>query len=166
MKLTVTLVDSADARRRDHVLDLPPYATVGDLAAAVDRTPSEGPGPRGEAGAAGGAAAFAAGQAAAVAPRALHLGPAPLDPAAPVAGAGVLEGAVLGLGAPVDDLDRVRVPAPDGRPGGAAQLELHLVSAPAPGGAGGSGPAATRSAPTRTAPSACPAPASPPGACG
>ncbi|MFF3600370.1 FtsK/SpoIIIE domain-containing protein [Kitasatospora indigofera] len=133
MKLTVTLVDSADARRRDHVLDLPPYATVGDLAAAVDRTPSDAHGPHGEAGAAGGAAAFAAGQAATAAPRALHLGPAVLDPAAPVSGAGVLEGAVLGLGAPVDDQDRVRVPAPDGRPGGPAQLELHLVSGPGAG---------------------------------
>ncbi|MFC9331402.1 FtsK/SpoIIIE domain-containing protein [Kitasatospora sp. NPDC057015] len=133
MKLTVTLVDSADARRRDHVLDLPPYATVGDLAAAVDRRPSDGYGPRGEAGSAGGPGALAAGTGVPE-PRGLHLGPVLLDTAAPVSEAGVLEGAVLGLGGPVAEPDLVRVPPPDGRrPGGPAELELHLVSGPGAG---------------------------------
>ncbi|MEV4614907.1 FtsK/SpoIIIE domain-containing protein [Kitasatospora sp. NPDC049258] len=137
LKLTVTLVDSADDRRRDHVLDLPPYATVGDLAAAVDVRPVER-GPRQEAGAAGASGASAGPEAflareGASGPRRLHLGPDALEPGAPVAGAGVREGAVLGLGGPVEQPDRIRIAGPDGRPGEPAQLELHLVSGPSAG---------------------------------
>ncbi len=132
MKLTVTLVDSAGGDRRDHVLDLPPYATVGDLATAVDLGTAER-GPRqeaGEAGAAGGAAAFLA-RAAVGGPRRLYLGARELAAGTAVAEAGVLEGAVLGLGGPVEQPDLVRIAGPDG-PGG-TQLELHLVSGPAAG---------------------------------
>ncbi|MFB7673995.1 FtsK/SpoIIIE domain-containing protein [Kitasatospora purpeofusca] len=143
MKLTVTVADGTD--RRDHVLDLPPGATVGELAAALDRRdpdpaaavatagpgygPGYGPGP-GPSG--GDMEAFLAGTGA-VAPRGLHLGPRRLDPGTAVAGTGVREGAVLGLGAPADEPDRVRSSAPDRRPGDPVQLELHLVSGPGAG---------------------------------
>ncbi|MEV0533825.1 FtsK/SpoIIIE domain-containing protein [Kitasatospora sp. NPDC050463] len=131
MKLTVTLVDAAD-RRRDHVLDLAPYATVGELAAAVDRDPSGPQTPRQEAGRAGGVEAFLAEEGSAP-PRGLHLGSAPLDPEALVAESGVVEGTVLGLGAPVRAPDRIRIPPPDGPSDGPAHLELHLVSGPGAG---------------------------------
>ncbi|MCX4689532.1 FtsK/SpoIIIE domain-containing protein [Kitasatospora purpeofusca] len=137
MKLTVTVADGTD--RRDHVLDLPPGATVGELAAALDRRepdpaaavgsagPGFDPGPPG-----GDVEAFLAGTGAA-APRGLHVGPRRLDPGTPVARAGVREGAVLGLGAPADEPDRVRSSAPDRRPDDPVQLELHLVSGPGAG---------------------------------
>ncbi|SDT15440.1 DNA segregation ATPase FtsK/SpoIIIE, S-DNA-T family [Streptomyces sp. TLI_053] len=137
MKLTVTVADGTD--RRDHVLDLPPGATVGELAAALDRRdpdpvevvatagPGYGPGPSG-----GDMEAFLAGTGT-VAPRGLHLGPRRLDPATAVAGTGVREGAVLGLGVPADEPDPVRSSAPDRRPGDPVQLELHLVSGPGAG---------------------------------
>ncbi|MFJ6217297.1 FtsK/SpoIIIE domain-containing protein [Streptomyces sp. NPDC092296] len=132
MKLTVTTVDSADGQRRDHLLSLPPYATVADLAAAVQPRPAERsePGAAGAAGPAGPVAAPAESAAAALRP--LHLGGEPLDPAAPAAGAGLREGAVLGLGGPADQPDRVRIgPRPPASVG--ARLELHLVAGPGAG---------------------------------
>ncbi|WP_406087134.1 FtsK/SpoIIIE domain-containing protein [Kitasatospora purpeofusca] len=137
MKLTVTVADGTD--RRDHVLDLPPGATVGELAAALDRRdpdPAEtvgSAGPGYDPGLPGGdVEAFLAGTGAA-APRGLHIGPRRLDPGTAVARAGVREGAVLGLGTPADEPDRVRSSAPDRSPDDPVQLELHLVSGPGAG---------------------------------
>ncbi|MEU6341129.1 FtsK/SpoIIIE domain-containing protein [Streptomyces sp. NPDC046977] len=118
MNLTITTVDSADGLRRDHQLRLPADATVGELAAALEHEeqPADGHGPE-----------WAA--AAAPAARPLYADGSRLDPAAPVAGTGVREGSLLGLGAPAGTADLVRLAGDD-------ELELaevHVVSGPGAG---------------------------------
>ncbi|MEU3186043.1 FtsK/SpoIIIE domain-containing protein [Streptomyces sp. NPDC006923] len=87
MNLTITTVDSADGVRRDHLLRLPPQATVGDIADAV-----AGPG------------------------RTLYRGADRLDPATAAAGAGLRSGALLGIGGPAAGTDLVRLPAGGAEP--------------------------------------------------
>ncbi|GGL04085.1 cell division protein FtsK [Sphaerisporangium melleum] len=126
MNLTITTVDGVDGRHRDHLVSLPPSATVADLAAAVERGPEEEEHP------AAGLDGFLARQAAA-APRTLYLDGRPLHPAARVAEAGIREGALLGLGGPARRPDLVRVGDPS-EPGGSPVLaEVHLVSGPGAG---------------------------------
>ncbi|MFJ5216335.1 FtsK/SpoIIIE domain-containing protein [Streptomyces sp. NPDC088354] len=118
MNLTITTVDSADGLRRDHQLRLPADATVGELAAALEHEeqPAAGHGPE-----------WAA--AAAPAARPLYAGGTRLDPAAPVAGTGVREGSLLGLGAPAGTADLVRLAGDDEL----ELAELHVVSGPGAG---------------------------------
>ncbi|MFF3564001.1 FtsK/SpoIIIE domain-containing protein [Streptomyces sp. NPDC002574] len=115
MNLTITTVDSADGLRRDHQLRLPADATIGELAAALEQQHAP-------ADAAGSGPEWAA--AAAPAARPLYAGGHRLDPAAHVAGAGVRDGGLLGLGGPAVAADLVRLAGDD-------ELELaevHVVS--------------------------------------
>ncbi|MFG2071962.1 FtsK/SpoIIIE domain-containing protein [Nonomuraea maritima] len=137
MELTITTVDSTDGRHRDHVLSLPPDATVADLAAAVEPLHAA------TAAAAGADGARSALQRPPGAPdqpgRALYLGQRRLDPGAPVVETGIRAGAVLGLGGPARLPDRVRTARPDDRPDGrpadqdVVLAEVHLVSGPGAG---------------------------------
>lgn len=103
MNLTITTVEPAGGAHRDHLVQLPTGSTVADLAMAVDEQ----------------------------GPRELYLGDKLLDPAAPVAGAGLRDGGVLGLGAPGGEPNRVRVgAAPDAEP---MLAEVHVVSGPQAG---------------------------------
>lgn len=129
MDLTITTVDSTDGRLRDHVLSLPPQAVVADLAAAVRPDSASATGSPWQAGAASGAAAPDPGQGAV---RTLYLGPRRLDPGTPVAQAGIRTGAVLGLDAPAELPDLVRVAGP-GRPRDLVLAEVHQVSGPGAG---------------------------------
>ncbi|MGW2045604.1 FtsK/SpoIIIE domain-containing protein [Streptomyces sp. NPDC001858] len=103
MNLTITTVDGPDGVHRDHLVQLPAGSTFADLAKAVDE--------RG--------------------PRELYMDDEPLDADAPVAGAGLREGGVLGLGAPDTRPDRVRVES--GPVPGPVLAEVHVVSGPQAG---------------------------------
>ncbi|MGC4936465.1 FtsK/SpoIIIE domain-containing protein [Kribbella sp. DT2] len=97
MELNLTTVEQQGARRTDRVLKLPKGLSVGALA--------EGLGQPGQQ---------------------LFVGGRKLNPAAPLAGSGVRDGGVLGIGAPAETpnlLQRPAGPAP-------VTVELHAVSGP------------------------------------
>ncbi|GII52603.1 cell division protein FtsK [Planotetraspora thailandica] len=142
MKLTLTTVDSADGRRRDHLLSLPPQATVADVADAVDRRSEgheqgrKGPGSAATAGSPGTQDASGGPDVErltdhTVAPRTVYLDGRPLDPATPISQAGIREGAVLGLGAPSKEPDHVQVGEPSEAT--AVLAEVYLVAGPGAG---------------------------------
>ncbi|MEV5411068.1 FtsK/SpoIIIE domain-containing protein [Thermopolyspora sp. NPDC052614] len=134
MNLTVTTVDSADGVRRDHLLALPPHATVADLAAALDRAPRGRESVQSDPASAGTAGRSAERPDGGPAPiRGLYLGRRLLDPAAPVASAGVRMGTVLGLGGPA--AREAHVWRESGPPEADAPVvaEVHLVSGPGAG---------------------------------
>lgn len=134
MNLTVTTIDSRDGHRRDHLLSLPPQATVAELAAALERRPDD----RGRAendpamaGAAGRGAGDPGGGPAPAPPRPLYLGSRPLAPDTPVTESGIRMGAVLGLGGPAEQPDRVRE---NGETAGEPIVaEIHAVAGPGSG---------------------------------
>ncbi|MER7186856.1 FtsK/SpoIIIE domain-containing protein, partial [Streptomyces hyaluromycini] len=111
-------MDSADGVRRDHRLRLPADATVGELGAALEHR--EEPDAR---------HGLEWATAAAPVARSLYLNGTLLNPAAPVAGTGVREGALIGLGAPAPAGDLVRLAGDDELD----LVEVHVVSGPGAG---------------------------------
>ncbi|MEV5411200.1 FtsK/SpoIIIE domain-containing protein [Thermopolyspora sp. NPDC052614] len=134
MNLTVTTTDSSDGRRRDHLLSLPPQATVAELAAALERRPDDRGLAEGDpalAGAAGRTAGSPGAGSVAAPPRTLYLGSRPLAPDTRVTESGIRPGAVLGLGGPAEQPDRVRE---NGAAAGAPIVaEIHVVAGPGAG---------------------------------
>ena len=100
MDLTLTTVDSTDGTRADRVVRVRQDTSVGALAESLT-----GSG------------------------RPLYLGDDELDPARVLAGSGLRDGGVLGIGGPAADAELIRIAGG----GGAVTVEVHAVSGPGAG---------------------------------
>jgi S-DNA-T family DNA segregation ATPase FtsK/SpoIIIE len=136
VRLTITTVDTADGRPRDHLLDLPDTCTVGQLASAVDTADRGVPATAGRASSGqptgGDLDAFLdrSGPAGATT-RTLWLDGTALEPGKPVRDSGIRSGSVLGLGGPAPEPLAIRPGEP--RSSEPIMAEVHVVSGPGAG---------------------------------